>query len=92
MKKDDDAVLARIEARNQLEHTIYYCKEAAENRGSERLSELADKVALWLEVPHLLALLLQKYLRYWYQSTCVTRTKVQILTQKAVQGADAIGY
>ena len=69
-------MLARIEARNQLEHTIYYCKEAAENRGSERLSELADKVALWLEVSNFLALLVQvrvllvpKYLCCWYKST-----------------------
>ena len=81
-------MLARIEARNQLEHTIYYCKEAAENRGSERLSELADKVALWLEVPNFLALLVQ-VLVLQYRSTCVAGTKVQILTQKALQDADA---
>jgi molecular chaperone DnaK len=49
MKAEDDKVLARLEARNELEQLIYYCKEAAEERGSARLEKLADTVALWLE-------------------------------------------
>jgi len=28
---------------------VYYCKEAADNRGSDRLQKIADTVALWLE-------------------------------------------
>ena len=54
-------------------------------------------MALWLEVPTVLALLVAtvlallvpKDLCYWYQSTCVAGTKVQILTHKALQDADA---
>jgi len=49
MKEEDDKIMARIEARNQLEQYVYYCKEAADNRGSDRLQKIADTVALWLE-------------------------------------------
>jgi hypothetical protein len=36
------------------------------------------------QVLNLLALLVPKYLLYWYQSTCFTGTKVQMLTQEYV--------
>ena len=32
-----------------IEQYVYYCKEAADNRGSDRLQKIADTVALWLE-------------------------------------------
>jgi molecular chaperone DnaK (HSP70) len=49
MKAEDEQTLARIEAKNQLEQTIYYAKEAAEQRNSARLRQYADNAQAWLE-------------------------------------------
>ena len=49
MKAEDDKVLARLEARNELEQLVYVCKEAAEERGSAKLEKVAGAVSDWLE-------------------------------------------
>jgi len=49
MKSEDEATLARIEAKNALEQTIYYAKEAAEQRNSQRLRQHAENAQAWLE-------------------------------------------
>ena len=42
-------VVARLEARTELEHMLYACKDEAEARGSARLEALAQSVEEWLE-------------------------------------------
>lgn len=44
MKKEDEALLARLEARNELEQAIYYAKEAAVQRDSARIMNAAKEV------------------------------------------------
>ena len=49
MKAEDEQTLARIEAKNALEQTIYYAKEAAEQRNSQRLRQHAENAQAWLD-------------------------------------------
>jgi molecular chaperone DnaK (HSP70) len=49
LKKDDDAVVERVEARNELERVISFVREAAEQRASERIAEAAAAAAAWLD-------------------------------------------
>ena len=42
-------VVARLEARTELEHMLYACKDEAEARGSARLEALAQSVEEWLD-------------------------------------------
>jgi heat shock protein 1/8 len=49
MKSEDDLALARIQAKNDLEQVIYYAKEAAEQRNSQRLRQYAEEAQTWLD-------------------------------------------
>ena len=42
-------MVARLEARTELEHVLYACKDEAEARGSARLEALAQSVEEWLD-------------------------------------------
>lgn len=53
LKADDDARLARIEARNELETLVYHAREIAAARDHEKLKNLAESVQTWLDAADL---------------------------------------
>ena len=49
MKAEDEATLARIEAKNALEQAIYYAKELASQKASARIMAAAEASQAWLD-------------------------------------------
>jgi len=49
MKAEDEATMARIEAKNALERVIYFAREAAATRGSSRLKAAVEATQTWLD-------------------------------------------
>jgi len=49
LKAEDTERLKRIEARNELETTIYHAREAASQRDNARLQGIAEEVQTWLD-------------------------------------------
>jgi len=49
MKAEDEATLARIEAKNALEQAIYYAKELAAQKQSARIMAAAEAAQGWLD-------------------------------------------
>lgn len=49
MKAEDEATMARIEAKNALERTIYYAREAAAQRDSASIREALEAAQSWLD-------------------------------------------
>jgi molecular chaperone DnaK (HSP70) len=49
MKAEDEATMARIEAKNALERTIYYARETAAQRDSASIREALEAAQAWLD-------------------------------------------
>ena len=49
MKAEDELTMARIEAKNALERTIYYARETAAQRDSASIREALEAAQAWLD-------------------------------------------